>query len=328
MKITPLLAVALLLTSCGKPSATDTAEGSLAESATGTVAADGPERQNVCLWNELGVRETASEKGKYMTSIYLGERLQMTGDSATETSGSKTNMFYKVTLSDGKSGWVNSTFLAKDVVPAAVVTETSLYKRPDAATVTDVKLYAVEYVVAWPAGNGWAKVKTKRTGDKWFVEGYVQEKSLLYDRAEVDFAALSKRANETDKAAIKDVLMSQLQEPGFTETRMYMIYFGVDEGGPIEEYEPTEEELANDEPGSVSDLPDLNSAFGNIINIYGESDYWYVYNGIRYRLQETSAENITNSGISFYHCTQAQLNEFSVSDKVLDYIPSPGTNVE
>jgi hypothetical protein len=327
MKITTLLAVSLLVASCSKPSnTTETAEGSMATSAA---IAEGPERQNVCLWNELGVRETASEKGKYMTSIYLGEHLAMTGDSATETSGTKTTLFYKVTLSDGKSGWVNSTFLAKGALPAAVAAATSLYKRPDAATVTDVMLSPVEYVVAWPTGNGWAKVKTKRTGDKWFVEGYVQEKSLLYDKPEADFAALAKRANETDKASIQEALLNQLQDPSFQQTRMYSIYYEsyAEEGEPIDEYEPVEE-IANDEPGTVSDLPDLNSAFGNILNIYGESNYWYVYNGMRYRLQETAAENILNMGISFYHCTPAQLNEFTVSDKVLNYIPTPGDAVE
>jgi len=324
--IVPLSAVLLLLAGCGSPSTSETADV-VVDAAS---AAGGPERLNVCLWNELGVRETASEKGKYLTTIYLGERVALTGDSATEASGNKTNLFYKITMSDGTSGWVNSTFLAKGAVPAAVVAPTNLYKRPDAATVTDVRLNLVEYVVAWPMENGWAKVKTKRTGDKWFVEGYVEERNLLYDKAEADFAALAKRVAETEKDAIKQALIGQLSNQAFQATQMYSIYYAADE----------EVEEVSDEPAFsgtvVEPMPDLNTASGQIISLFGRSgdtpsgnsEFWYVYNGERYRLQEISTDIILSTGANIYVCTVEQLNQFPVNQKVLNYIPEPGSTVQ
>src|SRR5688572_10957809 len=86
------------------------------------------------------------------------------------------------------------------------------------------------------------------------------------------------------------------------------------------------EELA--EVAVAQTLADLQTADGHILNIPGEAEYWYALNGVRYRLEETSAENILGQGIPVFNCTQEQLDSFEVSEKVLDYVPQPYDNVE
>lgn len=310
MKRFPLILIVLAIASCSSPTTTTSTEEAAAEEAP-----VGPSLVNVCLWNELGVREGAGDKAKYLTSIYLGEHLTMAGDSATEGTGNSAHLYYKVMMSDGKAGWVRSDFIARDILPAAIMTQANLCKRPDAATVTDVVFNVMEYVAARPAINGWVKIKGKRTGDKWFSEGYLKEESLTYDQLEVEFATLAKRANESDKESVRNALMSQMQSGTFAGTFFYGLTFETAE----EEYAEGDDYEGEEEPQAT--LETMEDADGRIINIYGVAEYWYVYGGMRYKLEETSSENILNSGHTYFHVTQDQLDSLPEAERVLDFIP-------
>lgn len=171
---------------------------------------------NVVTWNEVSIKETPSEKGKYVTSVYLNENIQLTGDTASEKSGSKRNHYHKVTLSDGKSGWIREEFIAIDVQPAAIkVTATAVYKRPDAATVTDKTFNWTNYIVVKKAEGNFLEVQGKIPGEKWFTSGFIIASSVSYDKLDVEYAALKCRASEEMKQKIQDALYTQLEDPKF-----------------------------------------------------------------------------------------------------------------
>src|SRR5690242_11196818 len=94
-----LLALAsLVFSSCSQKATEAEATGD------GTVSAD--TLKTFVNWPEVGIHETPAEKGKYLTSVYMGEQLTVLGDTATEKSGDRTYHYHKVQLSDGKQGWV------------------------------------------------------------------------------------------------------------------------------------------------------------------------------------------------------------------------------
>ncbi len=116
---------------------------------------------NVVIWNEVGIRDTPSDKGKYVTSIYLGERFDLVGDTASEVVGSKRNHYHKITLSDGTGGWVRDELVALHVSPAAVMYNAVVCKRPDQASVTDKTFIGGDFVVVRKVSGAFLEVTGK-----------------------------------------------------------------------------------------------------------------------------------------------------------------------
>jgi len=240
MKTLPVILILVFAIACNKPSdQTVSSPDSTATAATPTA-----EPVNVVIWGEVGVRETPSDKGKYLTSVYLGEHVQVPGDTASEVSGKKRNHFRKVTLSDGKSGWVRDEFIATDVHPAAVTANAQMYKRPDLATVTEKVFMIGDFVVVRKTENDFVEVTGKLMGDKWFTTGFIRSSIISYKEIDVEYAALKRRAEEETKEKIKSALQSQLADQSvFGESDLW-------------KYDYTTEEEEDDAPAeATSDNP-------------------------------------------------------------------------
>jgi hypothetical protein len=323
---TLILFLAAVIYSCSPTSTTETTSDN-----TDTVALDNPPA-TFSLWLELAVREEAKDKGKYLTSIYLGEHVTLTSDSAMDG----TNLWNKIVMADGKSGWVRADFLAKQKVPAAFLGETNIFKRPDRAAITDHMFPSMDFVAASLPVNGWVQIRGKRAGDKWFTEGYVEDGNLTYDKNEVEFAILNKRMNESENETVRDAILSQIQStPELQTTEFYrmMYYTGPagdgevegDGGGEVQEtdasVDPGDPYAIAGPPYAVADVPNLvDSGEGKILNVFGKSEYWYVYNEEKYLLRETRAEAILETQL-FYHCTEEYLGTIQTMDKVIEVIP-------
>jgi hypothetical protein len=213
MKSIPTLAVAatmLLAVACSQSPSTDQA----AADSTAAPGTSEPVAQPVTIvtWKEIGVRETPSERGKYLTSVYLGEHLQATGDTASEKSGSKRNHYHKVTLSDGKTGWVRDEFIAIDVYPAVIIHDAQIMKRPDAATVTDKRFMTGDFVVVKKREGQFIEVTGKIFQDKWYTTGFVRSDNLSYADIEIQYATLRLRYYEETKENIKSALLAQMED--------------------------------------------------------------------------------------------------------------------
>jgi hypothetical protein len=223
---------------------------------------------SIVIWNEVGVRATPEEKGKYVTSVYLGELLQLPGDTASEVSGSKLNHYHKVVLSDGKSGWVRDEFIAVDVYPAAVIKESPIYKRPDLVAISDKVLMPMDFAVAKKSSGEWTEVKAKKAGDKWYTSGYVKTNTLSFAPIDVQFVTLRRRVAEETKADLKQILETQLADENIFSTSALW----ASEYGRVEEEDPMAgsfQQLKTPEAGLYAYLP-LN---GDGTDIGGSENY-------------------------------------------------------
>jgi len=211
----------------------------------------------VVTWNEIGVRETPSEKGKYVTSIYLNEHVKLSGDTASEGSGSKRIHYHKVILTDGKSGWVRDEFIAIDVHPAAIIHSSQVYKRPDPATVTEKAFDFSDYVVVKRTEGNFIEVSGKILGDKWYTTGYILATDVYYDEIEVEYAALKRRVNEETKEKIQMALGHQLTDQSiFGASRLWSIDYGGEEEEEEPETQNPEEEVYNIPHLSITPVAD------------------------------------------------------------------------
>jgi hypothetical protein len=232
------IAIISLLEACKSSSTAD--ETKTDSTATASMEATAPKTSTICLWNELSVKDSPGEKSKYLTSVYLGEALKLTGDTASEGDAKKKKNFYhKVILSDGKEGWVRDEFIAIDVFPAAFVNNSTLHKRPDMSAVTEKEFVRMDFVSAKRVNDDWMEVRGKRAGDKWFTEGYVKTSSLTLTPVEVQFAALNQRANEETKPLLKQALLRQLADAStFQSSQFYTSMFVSESDESIENVVP------------------------------------------------------------------------------------------
>ena len=168
-----------------------------------TVAVDLPFDTLVtfCNWTELGLRATPSEKGKYVTTVYLGEHLTLSGDTASEVNQGKKILFHKVALLDGTIGWLRDEFVASNAVPAVVVQETPIYKRPEETTMSYNTFHILDVVALKPSMGNWVEANGKPSDKTWFQLGYAHLENFSLAKRDVDFALLYRRAMETTDAA-------------------------------------------------------------------------------------------------------------------------------
>ena len=210
-----LFVFSLFILSCGSEPATEeeTEESQTEEAVEEDVVEEDVieeeviEKSIICIWQKLTVRAEPSAKGKYITSIYLGESASFSGETVTE--GKKE--YLKVKLKDGVEGWVESRFVAIDAVPFAVTEKTKIYKRPDVLTATKKTLEAMQYVVVLTDQDEWLEIKTKINGESWFSEGWVKASKLSKREIDVTVAILAKRAlaiksAEKKKEALNEIL--------------------------------------------------------------------------------------------------------------------------
>ena len=75
------------------------------------------QKMAVCLADGLPVRPTVGKGGKLVSSLSLGEVVKLTGDSEKDPAGKE---YFKIELSDGKSGWVSNHGIVASAQVAAV----------------------------------------------------------------------------------------------------------------------------------------------------------------------------------------------------------------
>ena len=148
----------------------------------------------VCVWNKLSVRETPGAKGKYKTTIYLGEKVTYKGETVKDTSSKKGVEYLKIELADGTIGWADKRFLAVNSNSFVFVQGSKVYKRPDILTATSKKFDKMQFVAVTETKDEWSKIKGIAAGDKWFSEGWVKTDNLTDSEIDVSVAILAQRA--------------------------------------------------------------------------------------------------------------------------------------
>jgi len=156
---------------------------------------EGGEKNIICIWKAVSLKETPSSKGKYITTIYLGEAATTFGEIITDS-----------------SGWIQENLMAIDAEPYVIKSKTKLYKRPDILTAGNKEFERMQFVVVTETQSDWAKVKGKRTDAGWFSEGWVKISNLTNSDIDVAVAILAERAMVTDDKNKKIDALNEIVE--------------------------------------------------------------------------------------------------------------------
>jgi len=193
-----LLSFTFFFFSCGGGEATDenTENDSTAVNTEEEVAEEAPaeEVNAVCIWSSTTIKKTPEPKGKYVTTIKLGEVVTTFGETVTDSSTSRAREYVKVKFSDGTEGWAQKNLMAIDAKAYVVKGKTKMYKRPDILTATKKEFDRMQFLVNTEEQEGWVKVKAKRKQDSWFSEGWVKTNHLSDNQVDVTVAILTQRA--------------------------------------------------------------------------------------------------------------------------------------
>lgn len=153
----------------------------------------------ICLWGEVGLRDGPGRNGvKYLTTVYFGERVESTGDTAVVEGDDR--IYIKVKLSDGTTGWASRYLFAENAELGAATKLTTVYKRPDLVTATDKKLNFGDIVAVIKEEGDWVEVMGKEKSINGWIKG---GDHLTTEGDDVSVAILRNRAlakaNANDK---------------------------------------------------------------------------------------------------------------------------------
>lgn len=148
----------------------------------------------VCIWDKTSLQATPEKKGKWLSSIALGEKLTFLEETKEVQEGGKKVSYYKVSLLDGKEGWVRSDFVAVGASVAVIFDKTDIYSRPDLATITKNFFEATDIVAVKSTQEGWTEVVGKRKAGKWIETAWIKNKNLSFDASNIAVALYVRRA--------------------------------------------------------------------------------------------------------------------------------------
>jgi len=218
-KITPMknlilfLAITTVLWSCGGKSNSSFEKVEDSPSATEETAAESEavaeEADAVCLLDNLSLRETPADKGKWITSISLGEVVTFTGEQTVDSVSKKP--YYKIKLTGGKEGWSRGDFIEIDGKVGVFIQETEIYKRPDLLTKAGKKYSQMDIIAVTTVQGDWSEVKGKRGEGKYIESGWVKggnisDKAIDIATAKFGAAALAEEDPDKRVAALTEIL--------------------------------------------------------------------------------------------------------------------------
>ncbi|CAL2082366.1 SH3 domain-containing protein [Tenacibaculum sp. 190524A05c] len=159
---------------------------------TSTTEAEDKSGDAICVLDKLSVRETPNAKGKWVTSMSLGEKVYFTGESTLDSVSKKE--YFKIKLIDGKEGWSRSTFLAVNSKVGVMLQDANVYKRPDLLTKTDTKYSPMDIIAVVATQDDWAQVKGKRAEGKYIEEVWVKAANISEKSVDIAVAKFAGQA--------------------------------------------------------------------------------------------------------------------------------------
>ena len=164
----------------------------------------------VSIWDNISLKETPDEAGKWICSISIGEVLTYLDESKDDNSAKKPVKYYKVKLKDGKEGWAQSDFIILNSKPAAVTDDIEIYSRPDLLNKTNKTFSKMDIVAVKSEKDGFIEVEGKRKGGKWIESGWLKGKSLSYDAVDIAVAKFASKALEITDIKKKEEAINEI----------------------------------------------------------------------------------------------------------------------
>jgi hypothetical protein len=150
----------------------------------------------VCIWDNISLKESPEEAGKWICAISIGEVVTYLDDSKEDNSGKKPVKYVKVKLKDGKEGWAMADFIILNSKPAAVTEDLEMYSRPDLLNKTGKSFMKMDIIAVKSEKDGFIEVTGKRKDGKWIESGWLKGKSVSYDAVDIAVAKFAGKALE------------------------------------------------------------------------------------------------------------------------------------
>jgi len=161
---------------------------------------------SVCVWDKASVRMEPLKKGKWLSSLVLGEKVSWLGQTSIDSSD-KNRKYELVRLSDGKEGWVSEYVIAIDAKPAAVKKKTAIYMRPDLMTASSKSFNAMDLVAVIKTEKDWVEV----VGEQKKKKGWLKTNSLSLQDVDITVSlltikALAEKTSDKRSSKIGDII--------------------------------------------------------------------------------------------------------------------------
>ncbi len=175
----------------------------------------------VSMWDQVSVKETPDHKGKWLTSLSIGESLTFLGEKATDTKDDN-HEYLKIRLNDGKEGWTRADFVAPGAQAAVFTKEANLYKRPDLLTKSDHVFSQMDIAAVVETQDDWLKIRGKRSQGKWIEEGWVKADNISYEAVDIATAKFGKKALENKDEDKKTAAIQEIINNSDLKTSVFM----------------------------------------------------------------------------------------------------------
>lgn len=185
----PFLLATIVLASCKNDTKTRDSQTAKALPAEKIIA--------VCIRSGVPIREEPHKEGKWISSMRLGETALYLGETVVDSTD-KMREYYKLELSDGTVQWARSYGIILNAKPAAVISETSVYLRPELVTKTDKSFKQVEFLVIVNEKAEWVEV----VGSEKRKKGWIKKENLSTEVEDVAIATLAHKEIMDDNGNI------------------------------------------------------------------------------------------------------------------------------
>lgn len=198
------------------------------QTAEGTVIQDSP-AVAVCIWDKVSLKDSPTDKGKWLASVSLGEKCIYLDDTKEDNSGKKPVTYYKVQLQDKQEGWVQSDFVILKSKPAVIIKEAELYSRPDLLTKSGKSFSAMDIVAVKSEQGDFIEVAGKRKAGKWIETGWIKPANVTYTDVDIAVAKFGAKAIEISdrqkrNAALNEIINnSDYKSSVFINTLFHMV---------------------------------------------------------------------------------------------------------
>jgi len=200
-------------------------EGSNATATTDSTAVETPPPVQtsaaVSVWKTaVSVRQEPDPKGKWITSVSLGERFDYLGESQKVSADGKEREWAKVRLIDGKEGWIMQDFIVINGQPAAVLNDkTTVYRRPDILTKSDKSFNKFDVVAIETEDGDFLEVRGVEQGGTWFTSGWIKKENVTLKNIDVATSVYVQKAMALeDPEEQKEELNGILESSDFSQS--------------------------------------------------------------------------------------------------------------
>ncbi|GAB4412836.1 MAG: hypothetical protein OHK0039_19190 [Bacteroidia bacterium] len=145
---------------------------------------------SVCVWGNIILHEVPGRNSRNIGEIVYAEELTHLGKEALVRS-EKRNYIW-VRTRDGKTGWVNETYVVRNGGVVVVLTDATIYGRPETfSSATDQQFAAGEILVLSDFQNDWVFLTGIRKEKSGWIKGY---EKLSVETGDIETATMLARA--------------------------------------------------------------------------------------------------------------------------------------